>query len=84
MKLDKRAFGLAAGILAGMGIFLMTNLLLITGSEGNLVSNLRRIYFGYSLSFLGSLLGLVWGFVDGFIVGWIFAFLYNLFVCSKS
>lgn len=84
MKINKKAFGLAAGIMWGAAVFLVTNLLLLMGSEGNLISNLGRLYFGYSFSFLGSLMGLVWGFVDGFIGGWVFAFLYNLFIPRKK
>ncbi|MFB0565106.1 MAG: bacteriophage holin [Candidatus Aminicenantaceae bacterium] len=80
MKLSKKAFALTAGILWGIAVFAVTNLLLLTGSEGELISALNNVYFGYSYSFLGSLIGLLWGFVDGFIGGWLFAFIYNLFV----
>jgi len=80
MKLNKKAFALSTGILWGIAVFAVTNILLIVGSKGQLVSALDNIYIGYSYSFLGSLIGSVWGFVDGFIAGWIFAFIYNLFV----
>ena len=80
MKLNKKAFGLAAGILWGAAIFFLTNFLLLRGTEGAVISGLKNIYFGYSLSFLGSIIGLIWGFVDGFIGGWLLALLYNQFV----
>lgn len=80
MKLNKKAFGLAAGILWGAAIFLLTNFLLLKGTEGTVITGLRNIYFGYSLSFFGSIIGLIWGFVDGFIGGWLLALLYNRFV----
>ena len=79
MKLSKKAFGLAAGILCGAAIFLVTNFLLLRGTEGMIISGLKNVYFGYSLSFLGSIIGSIWGFADGFIVGWLFALLYNQF-----
>ena len=80
MKLSKKAFGLTAGILWGVAIFLLTNFLLLKGSGGAFIIGLRNIYLGYSFSFLGSVIGLIWGFVYGFISGWLFAFLHNLFV----
>ena len=80
MELDKKVFGLTAGILWGAAIFLTTNLLLLKGSEGTTIINLAHFYLGYSFSFIGSLIGMVWGFVNGFIAGWLFAFVHNLFV----
>ncbi|MFQ6070890.1 MAG: hypothetical protein ACE5LC_10260 [Candidatus Aminicenantales bacterium] len=79
MKLNKFAFGLSAGIITGMGVFIITNFLLLIGSAGELISALNNIFFGYTYSFLGSFVGLIWGFVEGFIAGWIFALIYNLF-----
>lgn len=80
MKLNKNAFGLATGIICGLAIFLLTNILLIKGGYGEHIVLLRNIFIGYSFGFLGSIIGLLWGFVDGFIGGWIFALLHNLFV----
>jgi len=79
MKLSKKASGLAGGIIWGFIIFAATIFLLLTGSQGQMISRIANIYLGYSFSYLGSLLGLLWGFLNGFIVGWFFAFLYNLF-----
>lgn len=79
MKLNKIAFGLTSGILWGAAIFLLTNSLLLIGTEGQTISRLRFVYFGYSFSFLGSIIGLIWGFIYGFIAGWLFAYLYNIF-----
>ncbi len=78
MKLSKKAFGLTSGILWAAAIFLATNILLIRGGGGAVISGLENIYLGYSFSFLGSIIGLVWGFINGFIGGWLFAFLNNL------
>lgn len=79
MKLNKIAFGLTSGIISGAGIFLLTIILLLCGSQGELISSLNNIFIGYTFSCLGSVIGLLWGFVFGFIAGWIFALLYNLF-----
>jgi hypothetical protein len=80
MKLDKKAFGLTAGILWGAAIFLATNILILKGGVGTTIISLNHYYIGYSFSFIGSLIGMVWGFVNGFIAGWLFAFFHNLFV----
>jgi type II secretory pathway component PulF len=77
MKLNAKALALSAGILWGLLIFLLTNISLLRGGEGEHLSRLSQFYIGYSFSFLGSLIGLVWGFVTMFIVGWVFAWLYN-------
>lgn len=83
MKLSKKAFGLTAGIITGAAVFLLTNFLLLKGSEGKTISVLGQIYFGYSFSFLGSIVGLIWGFIYSFIGGWLFASIYNLFIKSS-
>lgn len=83
MKLSKKSFGLAAGILWGVAVFAVTNILSIRGSEGTVIIGLKNIYLGYSLSFLGSIIGLIWGFINGFIAGWLLALLNNLFVKSS-
>jgi hypothetical protein len=78
MRLDKVALGLAAGILWGAGIFLLTLWCHYRGG-GNTLILLKQVYLGYSVSLPGAFIGLVWGFVDGFLGGWLLAWLYNRF-----
>ena len=78
MKLSKKAFGLALGVLWGVIVFLATIYVLIKGGGTTLVL-LQQFYVGYDISFVGGILGLIYGFVHGFICGWIFAWLYNAF-----
>jgi len=81
MKLNKKAFGLSAGILLGLAILIITNFLFfIRGTEGKTIIILKNFCFGYNFSFWGSLIGLIWGLIYGFITGCLFAFFYNLFV----
>ena len=82
MKLNAKALALSAGMIWGLLIFLLTNIRLLRGGEGEHLSRLSQFYIGYSFSFLGSLIGLVWGFVTMFIVGWVFAWLYNKFLST--
>lgn len=78
MKLNKKAFGLASGVLWGVMIFLATIIVLIKGGGTTLVL-LQQFYVGYDISFIGAVLGLIYGFVNGFICGWILALFYNAF-----
>jgi hypothetical protein len=81
MKLDKKAFGLALGLLWGFGLLIAT--LWATIAQGGAhLGLLNRFYIGYSVSYLGAVVGLIYGFVDGFICGWLLAWLYNRFAAS--
>lgn len=82
MKLNQRAFALAAGITWGLVIFIVTNVSLLRGSQGEHLSRLSQIYPGYSFSFFGSVVGLVWGFVTMFIMAFLMAWFYNRFAVN--
>ena len=84
MNLSKRALGLSLGLIWGFTVLVTTWWLLIAGSSAFTISNLNRIYFGYSFSWFGGIIGLLWGFVDGFICGFIIAWLHNMFNKSKA
>jgi len=78
MKLNIKAFGLACGVIWGLGLFLLTWwIIAFDGATGD-VTFIGRCYRGYSISPAGSVAGMVWGFFDGLIGGAIFAWLYNL------
>lgn len=82
MELNKKAFGLATGILGGAAVLIATVMALIAGG-GEHITLLSKFYLGYSISPLGAVVGFIWGFIDGFIGGWLFAWLYNR-VSSRS
>jgi hypothetical protein len=81
-KLDRTALGIALGILAGLVVFLATNILLLKGGSevGPNLGLLSQFFTGYSVTFEGSLIGLAYGFTTGFLAGWLIAFLHNLFI----
>ena len=83
MKLNKRAFALATGILWAVAVFVATIYVMIKGG-GNTIVLLQQFFWGYNISFGGAILGLIYGFVWGFIWGWIFAWLYNLIGREKK
>ena len=81
-KVDCSALGIAVGALLGMGIFLFTNLLILKEDilVGQFLALLNQYFWGYTVSFTGSLIGLGYGFVFGLVLGWFTAFLRNFAV----
>ena len=80
MKLDRKAFGMACGILWGATVFLVTLAVVLRGGTGELTGKLARFYIGYQpTKITGAILGLIYGFIHAFVFGWIFAALYNKF-----
>lgn len=82
MKLNAKALSLAAGIVWGVVVFLVTNISLLR-QGGQTLSRLAQIYPGYSVSFVGSIIGLIWGFVSMAVLAWLFVWLYNRFLAEK-
>lgn len=83
MKLNVNAFGLACGILWGIGLFFIT--WWIIAFEGVTYDRtiIGLVYRGYSISPWGSVIGLIWAFIDGWVGGIILAWLYNILRGSK-
>jgi len=79
LRLNARAWGIATGLLFGVGLFLATNILLLKGGDnvGQHLQMLRVFFPGYSVSFLGSLIGFVYAFVVGYAIGRIIGAVYN-------
>jgi hypothetical protein len=89
LRLNKTIYGVVTGLVAGLGIFLVTNLLVVRGPDeyGNVgphLAILSQLFIGYEVTFVGSLIGLVYGLVLGFIVGHVVAGLYNWLVALKK
>jgi hypothetical protein len=79
MRLNAILQGAVTGILAGLGVFIATNWLLLKGGEivGPHLSLLGQFFIGYRVSFVGSLIGFAYGFVFGFVSGYAVARMYN-------
>ena len=84
MKFDVKAFAITTALLWGIGLFIMTWWIIAIDGSSTDPTFLGKVYRGYSLTPVGSFVGLAWGLVDGAIGGAIFAWVYNLFVTSKS
>lgn len=76
---DKRAFGVAIGAAAAVGIMALTAVELILQPVPSLKPELLAQYFaGYTVSWSGMVIGGAWGFFVGFCGGWFTAFMRNL------
>ncbi len=78
-RAHEQGWGIALGLLFGLGLFLATILLVIRG--GDIVGPhlaLLSIYFpGYSVTWVGSVIGFVYAFVVGYAIGRTIATIYN-------
>lgn len=84
-RLNARAWGVAGGLTLGVGLFVATAVLLVTGPApgtevGGTLGQLRYYLPGYSVSWLGSVVGLVYGFVLGYGLGRTVGSVYNRLV----
>ena len=84
VKLNERAWGAAFALLAGFGLFLATNILVVRGGSnvGAHLGLLRNYFPGYSVTVFGSLIGFVYAFVLGYVVGRVIGWMYNRMVAG--
>jgi len=78
-KVHAFGLGVAAGLVAGLALFVGTNWLLLKGGPvvGPHLSLLGQFFVGYRVSFLGSLVGFAWAAVTGFLLAYAGAWIYN-------
>jgi len=79
LKLNARAWGIAFGLLGGLGLFLATLILVLKGGEnvGEHLGLLAVFFPGYRVSTGGAFIGFVYGFVVGYGVGRVIGGVYN-------
>lgn len=79
LRLNATIMGIITGFLVALGIFVVTNFLILKGGPnvGLHLNLLGQFFPGYTVSFLGSLIGAVYGFVTGFIIGYVVCAIYN-------
>jgi hypothetical protein len=82
MRMDATINGIVAGLLVGSIILVATLWLVIKGGPvvGPHLGLLGQFFFGYSVTYLGSVVGFVYGFIVGFAVGYFMSRTYNLLV----
>src|SRR3989337_1341302 len=79
MRLNATVQGIVTGLVAGLGVFIATNWLVLKGGPvvGPHLALLGQFLIGYRVSFVGSLIGFAYGFVLCFAVGYFIARTYN-------
>ncbi len=77
--MNAKVFGLALGIVCGLGLFLATNWLVVKGGEpvGPHLALLSQYFVGYRVSFAGSFVGFLYGFACGTLTGSFIGWFYN-------
>jgi hypothetical protein len=82
LRMNEQGWGIAFGLLLGLGLFAATNILVVRGGEdvGPHLQLLSIFLPGYRVTFLGSLLGFVYGFVVGYGFGRTVSVIYNRLV----
>jgi hypothetical protein len=82
VRLNERAWGLAFGLMCGLGLFAATAILVARGGAtvGPHLSLLGVYLRGYEVTWTGAVVGLVYGLVLGYIAGWSVGALYNRLV----
>jgi len=79
LRLEAIVQGVAWGLVAGLGLFVATNWLVLKGGRvvGPHLSLLRQFFIGYEVTFLGSLIGFAYAFGCGFVAGYVVSIVYN-------
>lgn len=77
IRLDVRAFAVAAALFWGIGLFVLTWWIIAFDGATGQRTLIGMVYRGYSISPIGSLIGLLYATGDGLIGGAIVAWLYN-------
>jgi len=86
LRMNEQGWGIAIGLLLGLGLFIATNVLVVRGGDhvGQHLGLLYVYFPGYRVSFLGSLIGFVYAFVVGYGIGRTVGALYNRLVEAAS
>ncbi len=79
LRLNATAWGIAFGLLGGVGLLAATLFLVIKGGEhvGEHLGLLGVFFPGYRVTTGGAFIGFVYGFVTGYGVGWVIGRVYN-------
>ena len=78
LRLNAIMQGVVTGIVAGLGIFIATNWLVLKG--GDVVGPHLGLLGHFFISFVGSFIGFAYAFVTGFLIGYFIARIYNRIV----
>ncbi len=79
LRIHEQGWGIAFGLVSGLGLFVATNWLVLKGGEhvGPHLALLGLYFPGYRVSVAGSFIGFAYAFVLGYGVGRVIAAVYN-------
>jgi hypothetical protein len=79
LRINEQGWGIAIGMVLGLGLFAATIILVLRGGEsvGQHLSLLGVYFPGYRVTYLGSVIGFVYAFVLGYGIGRTIAVVYN-------
>lgn len=83
--LNAKLLGIVLGSLLGIGLFLVTNILVLKGGPhvGAHLVLLAQFFPGYRVTFLGSIIGFFYAFFTGYVVGVVLGVVYNQIAESR-
>lgn len=79
LRMNEQGWGMAFGLLLGLGLFVATNVLVVRGGDvvGPHLGLLAIFFPGYRVTFAGSVIGFVYAFVLGYGFGRTVSTIYN-------
>ena len=79
LRLSGHAWGISLGVLAAAVLFLATNVLVLKGGEnvGQHLGILSQYFWGYDVTFVGSLVGAFWAFAFAYLAARLVCMVYN-------
>lgn len=86
LRLNSKAWGVATGLLAGLGLFIATIVLVIKGGPvvGAHLGLLSQYLPGYSVTTAGAFIGFIYMFVLGYALGRLIGYVYNLSAMPRT
>ena len=86
LRLNGTVLGFVMGAAFAVAIFAATNFLVLKGGEvvGPHMQLLDQFFYGYSVTFVGSLIGAAYAFVCGFLAGLFIGWVYNFVVFLRA
>ena len=79
----KRALGVAAGLVAGLTVFMVTVFHVVAQPPGAPnIELLGQYFYGYDVTWRGAVVGAWWSFVAAFVAAWFVAFVHNFVMAT--